>query len=106
LLLVPAELKYWYSLPAFSQLFLAMPNSSRKTGLPISAAHWDEFAMKPLAKVFAASRFAWLEFSCSRRVGLAILLIAWIKDPKKTREFCERHGSILKPGCETYCDQC
>lgn len=70
LLLVPAELKYWYSLPAFSQLFLAMPNSSRKIGLPISAAHWEELAMKPLAKVFAASRFAWLEFSCSGRIGL------------------------------------
>lgn len=75
LLLVPAELKYWYSLPAFSQLFLAMPNSSRKTGLPISAAHWEEFAMKPLANVFAAPRFAWLEFSCSRRIGSVALCI-------------------------------
>lgn len=75
LLLVPAELRYWYSLPAFSQLFLAMPNSSRKTGLPISAAHWDELAMKPLAKVFAASRFASLEFNCSRRFRLVTVLI-------------------------------
>lgn len=57
LFVVAALLKYGYSFSLFSQLFLAMPNSSRNIGFPMSALHRLDSRMKLTAKSFAALRF-------------------------------------------------